>query len=84
MDVLAEVGVTSHGMQDLVGDVLGMGGRKTNAEVRGYLGHQTQKFGKSNFTGFRATLRQGLWARFPAVRIHVLTQKSDFPVTVVP
>jgi hypothetical protein len=84
MDVLAEVGVTGHAMQDLVGDVLGMGGRKTNAEVRGNLGHQTQKFGKSNFTGFRIALWKRILARFPAVRIHILTQKSDLPVTVAP
>ena len=68
----ADVWPGGHGVDYFVGDVLGVGCGKTDAEVRGYIGHTGKKLRKVN----RLSLR------LIQVTVHVLAKERDLLVAL--
>ncbi len=68
VDVVADIGMSGHGFNDLVADILGVGRGKTHAKVRRHGCHALEQAGKIH--GFRLAL--------PQVAVHVLSQQRNF------
>ena len=71
MNMIADVVVPCHRLDQLVTDVLGMIGGETHSQLRADPGDHLQQFRKVTSFPLR---------RFPVVGIHVLTEQGDFLV----
>src|SRR5690606_13651011 len=69
MDVIANIFMRGHGMQDIVRDVFGMRGAETHSQLGRYLRH----FGEQYIEGVFIVI----------IAVHILPQQCDFSKSVV-